>query len=384
MTFPPRVLILSGWSEGSGHEVVARALAQELTAHGCSVRHVDAYHFFSALTQRFLSGDVQHTLMEFFPALYDEVYRAGSQSPALAQLHRHLSFRARQTFEALLAEFRPSVVLTTNSVGCTLAAPLRAQNTFRLVVVTTDYYANAFQVDPAVDRYCVSHSWVARDFAAAGVEPDRVLVTGIPLREAFDTLPSSEEARRALSLPRNAPLILVTRGSMATGSETVDLLASLLNAPALAACQVVVILGVRERSARLVRENFAAEPRLRVVRFTDRMAQYLAAADILVGKAGGVTSTEVFTVGRPLVVFAPNAGIETNNVERFTGAGAARDAGRSPQAVVAHVTELVSRPDRRAAMVAAAGALVRPGSRQAVRAAVLSVVRESPLVSATG
>lgn len=378
---PPAVLLLSGRT-GAGHVIAARAVEEELARAGFRVTHLDAYDFVSPLAW-WAYTHLHLALLEFVPEFYGLLYERGSRSRALAQLQERLVLRSRNRFAAALRQFHPDVIVVAHALGCALVAPLKGAFGFRLVVLTTDYRAHAFHVHPAVDRYCVSHAWAAADLFAAGVPPDCVTVTGIPLRAQFDAPPTAEEARRQLGLPRDVPVLLVTRGGMAAGRETVELLKALLAEPALQKCVLVAVLGERSRGHRLVARHLGTAPRLRVERFVPNMETYLAAADIVIGKAGGLSSTETFRLARPLIIYAPNEGIETANVARFVAAGAARSAGRSPERAVAAVRDLLEHPERRAALTEAGRALVLTESPRAVRAVVERLVRASVPVPVT-
>lgn len=364
----PTVVLLEGGT-GAGHRVAAQAVESELGATGFTVHRVDTSAFLLPPT-RWAYFSLHLNLLEYAPALYGPLYERGSRSTILKRAHERLAVASRARFRRALEPLKPDVVFSTFALGCALAAPLRRAAGFRLAALTTDYRAHAFQIHRDVDLYCASHPWAASDLTAAGVAAERIAVTGIPLRDQFDAPPDRRSARAALELPADQPVVLVARGGMTAGHETVALLKALLAAPELTHCHIVAILGSRARSLPLVTRAIPPNPRLHVVSFVEAMATYLAAADVIVGKAGGLSSTEVFTVGRPLVLYAPNAGIETANVERFCAAGAVLNAGRSPATVVAVVHALLTQPERRAALVAAGATLVRKESRQAVRQAL--------------
>lgn len=371
-----RILLLSGRT-GAGHVMAARAVEGEFRRSGLSVTHLDAYAFVPAF-YRWVYTSLHLNLLEFVPDWYGPLYERGSVSPTLARIQQGLTAQSRPAFARVLGQVRPAVVMATHALGCALAAPLKEAFGYRLVVLTTDYRAHAFQVHPAVDCYCASHELAAQDLRHAGIPDERVVVTGIPLRPQFDALPDRAAARRQLGLQADRPVVLVTRGGMAAGQETVGLLRALLGSPALASCQIVAVLGQRPRGYALVATQVPPSPRLRVERFVANMETYLAAADVVVGKAGGLSSTETFAAGRPLVIYAPNAGIEDANVARFVAVGAAINAGRSPARVVDAVREILGSPSQRAALVAAGRALVRPESRYALRAVVEALAARAP------
>lgn len=376
----PAVLLLSG-STGAGHAMAAHAIEEELVAARLPVLHLDAYRFVSP-AMRWASTDLHRGLSALLPRVYGRMYRFVNASEGIAETTRFLTGESRSAFAHVLRDLQPRVILTTHALGCLLAAPLKARMGFRLVVLTTDYYAHAFHRHAAVDAYCASHAWVMEDLSSAGVSATRLHLTGIPLRRTFDRVPDTVAARQDLGLP-DRPVVLISRGGMAAGQETVVLLDALLRARELASCTFVAILGHRLEEYRSLTKRFARVSRLRLERFVDNPETFLAAADIVIGKAGGLSSTETFAVGRPLILYAPNAGVETPNVARFVAAGAAIDAERSPQRVVAALRDLLASPARQRALITAGRALIRPMSRQAVRTVAERLVREPVSVTAS-
>ena len=64
-------------------------------------------------------------------------------------------------------------------------------------------------------------------------------------------------------------------------------------------------------------------PRLQVLGFTNRMSDYMDAADLFITKPGGLSTTEAATKGVPLVLFNAVPGCETRNLEFLLSIGCA-------------------------------------------------------------
>ena len=65
------------------------------------------------------------------------------------------------------------------------------------------------------------------------------------------------------------------------------------------------------------------EHRIKIHGFTDRVHRFLEAADLLVGKAGGLASSEAMARGVPIVAVRPIPGQEERNVDYLQESGAA-------------------------------------------------------------
>jgi processive 1,2-diacylglycerol beta-glucosyltransferase len=107
--------------------------------------------------------------------------------------------------------------------------------------------------------------------------------------------------------------------------------------------QALVVTGQDSRLATRLREMFrGAERQIRVFSYTDSVRQLMAAADLLVTKAGGVTLAEALAAELPIVCFGSLPGQESGN-ERFVGmrgaALRARDAAELRNALCQALTD---------------------------------------------
>jgi UDP-N-acetylglucosamine--N-acetylmuramyl-(pentapeptide) pyrophosphoryl-undecaprenol N-acetylglucosamine transferase len=114
----------------------------------------------------------------------------------------------------------------------------------------------------------------------------------------------------------------------------------------------------------------------------DEMTTALAAADLVVGRAGSSTLAEVAAFGLPMIVvpYPHAAGHQRRNAEEMVLAGAARlveDEAFDAEALLA-ATAILDDPTRRAAMAAAACSLARPGAADAVAELVIAAAERRP------
>ena len=100
----------------------------------------------------------------------------------------------------------------------------------------------------------------------------------------------------------------------------------------------------------------------------------MRAADLLVTKPGGITCAEALALGLPLLLIDPLPGHEEENAAYLAGTGAALVVGRNRVADAAHEL-LFRRPERLAAMAAAARRAGYPASALTIAAEVLTLRR---------
>ena len=107
-------------------------------------------------------------------------------------------------------------------------------------------------------------------------------------------------------------------GSMGFGK--VHLLAHELVSRLKSGEQVVIICGNNKKRARSLRLQFHKNSNV-LVGFTRHVAEYMAAADVLFTKPGGLSSTEAIVRRVPLIHTDPIPGCETKNRAFFVSRG---------------------------------------------------------------
>jgi processive 1,2-diacylglycerol beta-glucosyltransferase len=228
--------------------------------------------------------------------------------------------RLARRLEAQVLSFRPDAIVATQMGPAALIASVKKRRGLDIptIGVPTDFGVHDFWVQPGIDWYCVAHESVAN---LQRLESAQVLVSGIPLMPAFQAPPPVREARLRLGLDPDVPVLLVQGGGLGLG---VDAVAERLLATT-GKVQVVALIG-RNAAAREALAAIAARypARLRVWDWTERMEIFLCAADVVVGKPGGLTVAEALACGRPLLATRSLRGQEGFNVRFLERQGVGR------------------------------------------------------------
>ncbi len=353
-----RILLLTA-SLGAGHARAAAAVAAALRAAqpGCAVRTQD----FWSLMDEAVAASLQRAYLNLVrdrTGLYDRIYRldqrtwrailAGAPLPeALLEGLAELAGTARQTLDefrtrarhpfdrlmlrsfcgawdgatrllpgagsllrvaiirsgwtllarrldAVLREFEPDAIVSTQMNPAALLAlcARRRRAGIPSIGVITDYGVHDFWLQPGVDRYCLPHADVPLrlDRGEAGAT-----VTGIPLMPPFAAPPERARARACLGIDQQMPVVLVVGGGLGIGVEPVA--RALLASPRRPL--VLVVTGRDVQAAAHLHSH--RHERLRLWTWTAEMALLMRAADIVVGKPGGLTVAESLACGRPLL-----------------------------------------------------------------------------------
>jgi UDP-N-acetylglucosamine--N-acetylmuramyl-(pentapeptide) pyrophosphoryl-undecaprenol N-acetylglucosamine transferase len=182
-------------------------------------------------------------------------------------------------------------------------------------------------------------------------------VVGVPLRSSItglDRRALRASAREHFGLAPDAPTLLITGGSQ--GARSINL--AVAGAAAELAAAGVGVLHAYGRKNRLEVPAHPGPPYV-ALQYLERMDLALAAADLVLCRAGMMTVAETSAVGLP-AVFVPlphGNGEQALNAQPIVDAGGALmvpDAELTPQRVVDIVVPLITDPERLARMAQSA------------------------------
>ena len=136
--------------------------------------------------------------------------------------------------------------------------------------------------------------------------------------------------------------------------------------------QAVIVTGRNEELRRKLAARRFRHP-TRVIGFADNMQTLMGAADLILTKPGGLTSSEALALGRPLLILNPIPGQEEANSDYMLERGAAVKVNRLED--LPHKLSSCLKPARLSALAKAAAALGKPRAAEEVVSAVLRRVR---------
>lgn len=225
-------------------------------------------------------------------------------------MRRLLVYRLRKK----LLEFKPDVIVATQIYPAVLMSFLKKETFFKnvpVIGVVTDYGLHKLWVNSGVDHYCLPDEMTASLLRKQKPHSIGIHVTGIPVSPEFRNLPGMTQARLQLGLEPDRPTVLITGGMYGIGVEQAVL--KLLND---SRAQIILTVGKQRQSA----DRYAAlqeryPGRLRIFAWHDNMSVLYSAADLVVGKPGGMTITETIICERPFIASHWLNGQELFNVE---------------------------------------------------------------------
>ncbi len=343
----PRVLILSA-STGNGHISAARALEAVCKSQGLEVAMADTLDYAPKAYRLWYAGGYE-ALVRWIPAAWGLLYRDSDKNSASFRFQTRLDVVLLKRLDALVRSFQPDWVLCTHSLPQPRLALLKSQGEpFKMGIVITDLHPHLMWLRGEPDAFFVPNEWSKRRLVERlPVAESRITITGIPVHPAFGAREARGEARLSAGLESDIPVILVSAGGIGGGpfEEVVQLLQK-SETP----LQAVVICGRNAGLHAHIAHALAQNPSRAGVKIIlkgyislQEMATLMHAADFMIGKPGGLTSSECLVAGCPLIIYAPFMipGQEEDNARSLVenGAGIVAHNAQELGAVVKRLLE---------------------------------------------
>lgn len=333
-----RVLIATA-TAGGGHLAAAAALEEAWRGLRPEdvVERLDVVKFFSPLHKK-IHADGYVALVEHAPELWGMMF-GKTDNPQVAQrlnrLKRMFPSNSRTRFLRHTSQFKPDVVLCTHYLPIETLGTLHPNPKARssrpalmklpfVVSIITDFEAHALWMDGCVNLYCVAAEETKARLIARGAAAGDIVATGIPIATKFSAPPDSKVVRKALGLRDDLPTVLVLSGGFGMG-PVAEILAELnkVGRP----FQTLVVTGRNEELRRELATQDHTHP-TRVFGFASNMHELMSVSDLIITKPGGLTTSEVLAMGKPILIVNPIPGQEAANSDFLLERGAAAKVNR--------------------------------------------------------
>jgi processive 1,2-diacylglycerol beta-glucosyltransferase len=335
---------------------------------------VDSYRYAASLFSKVVS-DGYIGMVRTIPQLYGFIYDRAERATAAGGFRVWASEFTARNIRGLMERLRPSAVVCTHAFPCGVMSAYKRlyDPTLPVMGIVTDFVVHPFWIYRNVDAYAVATPEIRAALIGRGIEPERIGVDGIPVNPRFGMHPHDRGAlREALGLPRDAAVALVMGGGLGLGP-----VAATVRALARTTVPVtpVVIVGKNRRLERRIAEEARADGgEVRVLGFVENVFDWMHAADVLVTKPGGLTTSEALAAGVPMVLLRPLPGQEERNARYLVSRGAALRAARGGD-LVRVVDGVLHDPGTAARVRAGAAQLAHPEAAERIAARIAALTQ---------
>jgi len=376
----PRILILSA-SVGAGHVRAGDALklALERRLPDATILHIDVLKLTNTVFRKTYS-DGYFELVKRTPLLVGKLYNM-LDKPDQRGLGKNTRIMLQRTnFTKLTRLLREpwDLVVSTHFLPPELIAHLRAVKrnplTFPQAIVVTDFDVHGLWINNPCEAYFVAIA-ESRDYLISlGINPDHVHVCGIPIDPVFAQSKNRSDCLRKHGFSDGIPLVLQMAGGFGVGDiEQIYKSLQHIRMP----IQICVVTGKNERAKKrleAISEN--ARHYHKIIGFTREVDELMAAADMVVTKPGGLTTSESLARGCPMLVVNPIPGQEERNSDFLLQNGCAIKPFHI-ETIGSELERLLSNPERLQKMKNAALRASHPDAAQKVAEACISMLAEA-------
>ncbi|OPY62680.1 MAG: Processive diacylglycerol beta-glucosyltransferase [Pelotomaculum sp. PtaU1.Bin065] len=322
-----KILVLSV-TVGNGHMRSAEAIkkAANNLYPETEVSILDTFRYASPFLEKVVLGTYME-ILKMSPVVYGYLYRQAEKGQPLSgrgklEFNRILNLLVAPKLVKYIKDFQPEVIVCTHPFPVGIMSHMKKKGMFTgpVLAAITDFTIHSFWIFPGVDYYLIGDEQLQPECAAFGIKPENVRATGIPIDPAFERKYNKKELREKLGLNPELPSILVAGGGLGMGNleSAMKTLGESFDD-----CQLMVVAGtndlLKERLVKLAPDMSCA---VKIYGYVNNIHELMAAADLLIGKPGGLSCAEAMAMGLPVFIIDPLPGQEERNAQFLAGAGA--------------------------------------------------------------
>lgn len=347
-------VILFYSSIGQGHISAARSIEKEILKQDPSaiVLQKDIREFMDPIA-RMLDEKLYWFVAKNLPILFDNLFQSmqeqGSRVGTLACLPNDYS--EQKVYEYLLAE-APDAVLATHYGSAQILGNLRERAlipNIKIGWLHTDYFVGYFpRISKRIDRTFLAHPALEKSWLEAGVFPDLVETSGMPVNIPSTTSGDSKDCLSQIGFSPSIKTIVLASGKEGIGDFS-GIIMSLAKA-AVQPLQIIAVCGCNKKQFQALHKMKPQIPeyvKLEAMGFIPQteLISFIHASDLFITKAGGLSPAEAFVLGKPTILLNVISGHERENAELFAKLGLAEinftveEIGNQAQALLTDVAK---------------------------------------------
>ena len=312
-------IVIVSLSAGAGHVRAAQAVqntAETFYKSKTKITHIDLKDYVSLPMKKILI-DSYDLVIKQAPEVWGFLYQKTnsiSASTRFKQLANALKKINSSKFIKHIQLLNPDHVLFTHFLPAEIYSGLKLEkNLPDFSILITDYGLHELWVIERAKHYFVATSKIAWKLKERLVNQKSINVTGIPVDPIFFKRSNIPALKKQHKIKKNTKVVLTLSG----GGGLTDL--SIVVASLFSYKKQLHIFAVAGKNKKLYKKLQQLTPpkniTLVILEWVDNIDQYINMADIVVGKCGGMTTTECLTTKTPLIAINPIPGQEEQNAQ---------------------------------------------------------------------
>lgn len=301
---------------GMGHMSASKSLMQDIQNYykGDDIEIIDFYEYSFPHMHKYMYKSFD-LLLKYAKGIYSFYYSLNDKKvTGVDLLTRIFAYKCK----TMVQELNPDLVISTFpmiSKGVGYYKDLYESN-LGLITCITDVSSHYEWLVDGTDQYLVACPDVKYEMIHKGVDPDRIVVYGIPVSDKFKSGPNKKKKNKyikdnivAMPSIKYSKEVLIMGGGLGILPKS-DTFYEKLNS-SLGIHTTIVTGNNKEIYNRL----YGKYDNITVLGFTDKVDTLMEEADCIVTKPGGITLFEAIYTNTPIVSFLPTLPNEQKNVE---------------------------------------------------------------------
>ncbi|MBU5437114.1 hypothetical protein KQI42_03775 [Tissierella sp. MSJ-40] len=300
------ILILTA-NFGQGHISVSKGIKENILKidPSINIEIADLFQIFMPkLSKNMYKG--YGVLVKSSPEIYNHFYYKKNKESSIGKDQFSYKYNLNK-LQNYLIKLQPKMIISTFPGATYYISKLKEHPFFSFPLITciTDVVSSWEWIVPNCDKYFVATEEIKERMIEKGVQSEKIVTTGIPLRREF-----IEENKPVpnITLPKDGLVMMIMGGGMGLLPKNKNFYNWLNN---LEGVTTLVLTGKNEELLEKLIETDM--DRVIPVGYIEEVAYLMDKCDLLITKAGGVTVFEAIASNLPLIVYKPKLGQEIEN-----------------------------------------------------------------------
>ena len=304
-----KVLIFTA-SAGNGHNSTANRIKEKFMQNNpdAEIKIVDLYKSYTSKFKAWIMENGYFLVCRYAIGIYNHFFKKSEK----CTYETRDTAKINKTVEELewgmlktIYEYKPDLIISTYIFGAVALRNLKRVYNIpaKVVCMTLDYGISPYWECAAegLDKMFITSQYMFDEFIKKGYTKEQLCISGIPVASKFSYPYNKLEARKILGLKDMFTLVVMKASFFPISERKLVKQLSKIDTP----IQIVIINGKDKKSQNKIDKyikKYNIKHNVINIGFTNQIVEYFSGADLVLGKAGGLTTTECINVGLPSLI----------------------------------------------------------------------------------
>lgn len=304
-----KILIFTA-SAGNGHNSTAKRLKEKVLKQDnlAEIKIVDTYKTYTNKLKSWSIEQGYYLMCTHFLSVYNYFFKKVekiSETNKKTNIHKNVRCLLKGMLNDIYT-FKPDLIISTYIFNTIALADLKKVYDIpaKTMCMTLDYGISPYweRVAHALDYMFLTGEYMIKPFLKSGYKKEQLIPSGIPVAEQFSTPIDRKQACKMVNLDPDVFTVIIMKASFFPVTN-LQIMKQLKKVNKI--LQVVIFNGNNKKFKEdldkcIKKENLPHK--IVNLGFTDQIVEYFSCADLIIGKAGGLSTTETINSGIPSLI----------------------------------------------------------------------------------